>query len=345
LLNSRTGDAASLRFAAVQHLHSAYDIFDKCLQKQKALLASYSTHPPPVPPVDNENMDQETGGVSLLPEASPADETMANAPEEGEQYAVITEPITPDAILDTLIEMLSTLSTLFPLLHAPRAMKALAETVLNTELQPLLQALPSRQTEIFITAAVLRCAIAESLFRSGYEPDVSKWEEAIANAFGADWEWQKSADALCAKSDAHASLASAVVEVGDPAELAWKHYAFSSQALGNAATLEPTKAKIYLARGDTELIRSRIVCPQRTEQVRDVLRKNAGVFYRGAARLAQREPEIKKEAEVKEAVLRFENGEAGVVGLKDAEAKDIIEEACDDEIFEAGMWARIVSHS
>jgi hypothetical protein len=294
-------------------------------------------------------MDQENGGVSLLPEALLADQTMPNAPEEGEQYAVITEPITLDAILDTLIELLSTMSTLLPLLADPTPVKAAAETLLTTKLQPLLPSLPSRQTEIFITAAVLRCAIAESLFRSGAVPDVSKWEEAIANAFGADWEWQKSADALCAKSDAHGSLASAVVEapgsVADPAALAWKHYAFSSQALGNAASLDQTKAKIYLARGDTELIRSRIECPQRTEQVRDVLRKNAGVFYRGAARLAQREPDIKKEAEVKEAVLRFENGEAGVIGLKDAEAKDIIEEACDDDIFEAGMWQRIVGHS
>ncbi|KAA8892738.1 hypothetical protein FN846DRAFT_982211 [Sphaerosporella brunnea] len=334
LLNSRDGDPTTLKPAAIEHLCTACEIFSKCLEKQEALFASYSQPPPAID--ETMEQDQETGGVSLP--GQPSDDTMADA--EDEQYAVIQEPVTLSTILDTLIELLTTLSTLLPLLTSPSATIATAESLLSDRLQALIPSLPERQTEIFITAAVLRCAIAESLFRS--TSDVAKWEEAIAQAFGTDWKWQESADALCAKSDAHASLASAVAE---PA-LAWKHYAFSSQALGNAASLEPQKAKIYLARGDTELIRSRIECPQRTGQVRDVLRKNAGVFYRGAARLAQhKEADVKREAEVKEAVVRWENGDRGVLDPRDAIARDIVQEACDDEIFGAGIWERIVEAS
>lgn len=341
ILNSK--DSAPHRQEAIRHLTTACEMFNACLEKQQAIYASYSALP-------DASMDSEqaTGGVSLgagaVNEAVNEEESMEDAPEDDEdsQYAVIQEPVTPSTILDTTIELLSTMSNLLPLLTEDASqlhvVQSTAESLASTKLLPLSTTLPERALEISITAAVLRCAIAESHLRSGADQDPTHWEAAISYAFDpAVWAWQQSFDGLCAKSDAHAALASALLETpGSPASMAWKHYAFASQALGNAATLEPAKASVYLARGDTELIRSRIENPQKTEAVRGVLLKNAGVFYRGAMRLGS--GDIKREAEVKEAALRAVGGDAtGMELLKGREARDILEEAVEDDVFEEGV--------
>lgn len=322
ILNERDAD----KELAIQHLNTACEMFNDCFERQQAIYASYSALP-----TDEEEIDTESGGVSL----SEAPEVMANA-DEDEGYAVIQASITPSTILDTLLELLSTLSVLLPIHPSPQPLIHTVESLLSSKLAPLSTSLPDRQTNCILTAAITKCAIAESLFRTS-SPDPNAWEAAISASFNpTEWSFSASADALCAKSDAHVSLASTIPE------LAWKHYAFASQALGEAAKLEPTKARIYLARGDMELVRSRIECAARTEQVRELLRKNAGVFYRGAMRLE--DAEVKKEGEVKEAALRFENGEvAALTGLLDQESREILEEAVEEEVFEAEILEKIIT--
>jgi hypothetical protein len=54
--------------------------------------------------------------------------------------------------------------------------------------------------------------------------------------------------------------------------------------------------------------------------------------------------EVKKEGEVKEAALRFENGEvAALTGLLDQESREILEEAVEEEVFEAEILEKIIT--
>jgi tetratricopeptide (TPR) repeat protein len=318
---------------AVQHLSAALTEFQKCLESQQA---QYTDSVGPGP-----DDDQDMSGV-LLEDEPDQEEEMEDAPledsEEWYQSVTVQEPTTPATLLDTVIELLRTLSTLLPLLTSlAEADIANGESFIATKLLPLAQKVTDRDDEVFIIAGLFRCAVSEALFRTG-SATVEQWGSTISSCFdAAHWEYAKSADALCAKSDAHTAFAVAVLEgarqdIENLATVAWKHYAFASQALGNAAKLAPRNVSIHIARGDTELIRSRIDCSARTEQVRGVLRKNAGVFYRGAVRLGS--GDVAREAEVKELVLRAEGGEQGIsIEPTDLQAREILEEAVEEGVF------------
>ncbi|KAF8545169.1 hypothetical protein BDD12DRAFT_871855 [Trichophaea hybrida] len=305
---------------AVKYLTEACEMFNVCFERQQAIFASYTA-----PAVDEEEMDTESGGVSLSEEVTMSDP----AAEEG--YVVIQPPITPSTLLDTLLELLSTLSILLPIHPSPQPLINTTTILLSQTLPSLSTSLLDREHEYLLTAAITTCAIAESVFRSSPGADASAWETTITTYFT---PVPTSSDALCAKSDAHVSLASTV------SSLAWKHYAFASAALGEAAKLEPKNGRVYLAQGDMELVRSRIECAARTEEVRGLLRRNAGVFYRGAMRVG--DAEVGREAGVKEAAVRFEDGDVDAVReLLGKEARDVLEEALEEEVFGGEILERI----
>ena len=201
-------------------LGKAVDLFGDYLGRQQAALASYA-----VP--HDQAMDAGDGGGG----GDGREITMADAKEDQEEYAVIQEPVTPAAVLDTLQGMLQAMSTLLPVRPAPQPVMATAEALLRDTLLPLVLQTDGCQAECAIAAALARCAIAEARFRSdagASGADVSAWEVAIAAAFDSAGAWvgtELDADALAAKSDAHVALAQAV-----PAQ-AWKHYGLAAQAL------------------------------------------------------------------------------------------------------------------
>ena len=318
-------------------LGKAVDLFGDCLGRQQAALASYAV------PHDQAMDTGDDGG------GDGGEITMADAKEDREEYAVIQEPVTPAAVLDTLQGMLQAMSTLLPVHPAPQPVLAAAEALLSDTLLPLVRQTDGCQAECAIAAALARCAIAEARFRSDAEAgdaDAGAWEAAIAAAFDSAGAWvgtELDADALAAKSDAHVALAQAV-----PA-LAWKHYGLAAQALAAASQLQPARAGLYLARGDTDLQRSRVMdcgCDSgaaAAADVRALLRRNAGVFYRGAARLAQT-ARVRLESLVKEAALQAElgpggdeaSGSAALQGLllEDPEARHVLREAVAEGLFD-----------
>jgi hypothetical protein len=88
----------------------------------------------------------------------------------------------------------------------------------------------------------------------------------------------------------------------------------------------PGKAQIYLQRGDIELLRSGLArLPSATASIANslpTLLKNAGVYYRGAAGLAQQDgnEEIQNEAVVKAGVVKVAEGAWGggvMLGVND----------------------------
>jgi len=325
LLEERGAD----RERAAVHLLKAKSIFEECLHRQRKIFESYS-NPMLVDGMgkgdedEDMDMDMDTGGVQLVEERR----------EEKEEYAVVQEPLTEGVIADTLVELLKTLSTLLPLLADPREAVVSGEELLQ-QLYILHSSLPDRQTELCIASAITRTAIAESSHRFSLSAStVSSWESTITDAFSHTWPWSQSPGALCAKSDCHISLASAVPTA------AWRHYSFASRALAAAAALEGGKtARIHVARGDTELLRSRTEgC---TPEIRAVLRRNAGVFYRGAIKLAgAKDGAVKREAEVKELAVRIEDGAVGAGEIQDGDtrAREVLEEAAEEGVFLPGIW-------
>jgi hypothetical protein len=100
----------------------------------------------------------------------------------------------------------------------------------------------------------------------------------------------------------------------------------------NAAAVDaPSKSSIYLLRGDVELQRRRLALqPSASRSVADsvdVLLKNAGVYYRGAAALALREQSQQSaaaasEAQFKTTMVRFLEERAAGSGGSDARPRD-----------------------
>ncbi|KAK6351566.1 hypothetical protein TWF718_004724 [Orbilia javanica] len=122
--------------------------------------------------------------------------------------------------------------------------------------------------------------------------------------------------ALCDRSTAYTTL-STILLPQNPSK-SWKLLStISSPSLSSATKLAPEKEKpgIYLARGNLELLRSKIPI-EAAEKGKDVLLKNAGVYYRGVVASAGSSligavdgvkiREFVEEAKVKEAVIKLE---------------------------------------
>lgn len=280
--------------------------------------------------------DDETGGVSLPVTAKEVGES---GESQGE-YAHIHTPTTPGTLLDTLLALLGSHTTLLPLLPAeelPNHLAALAPH-LSTTLPNLQALLPERIPEIRLTTALLRCAESEAHFRCS--PDASTlaaWSATILDP--SIWP-EDTVETLSAKSDLHISISQAAVDpevIPSPHPLvAWKHLSHASLCLGAASKLDPTNPNLYLARGDVEVMRSRIQGVEAVEKARGVLRKNAGVYYRGAGKVAGEMGEIGKEVEVKGRMVEAEergDGEVRWTGLGARLVSRVVQEAVEEGVF------------
>ncbi|KAF3082901.1 hypothetical protein TWF594_006738 [Orbilia oligospora] len=123
--------------------------------------------------------------------------------------------------------------------------------------------------------------------------------------------------ALCDRSTAYTTLSTAILPT-NPSK-SWKLLStISSPSLSSATKLAPEKEKpgIYLARGNLELLRSKIPI-EAAIKGKEVLLKNAGVYYRGVVASAGSSligavdgvkiKEFVEEARVKEAVIKLEH--------------------------------------
>ncbi|KAK6361192.1 hypothetical protein TWF730_004936 [Orbilia blumenaviensis] len=211
-----------------------------------------------------------------------------------------------------------------------------------------------RRVEAVLSRANFLVALAETRFYLGLQT-AEGWEEEVKAAFepfhlispsstthGTDNTTITSGDkipengliidlttswmALCDRSTARTTLSTTLSPTNPPK--AWKLATTSSSDLASATKLAPDKEKpgIYLARGNLELLRSRIIGVEAAEKGRGVLRKNAGVYYRGVVTAAGssligavdgvKVAEAVQEARVKEAVVKLEDGmDAGLKTL------------------------------
>lgn len=329
------------------------EIFQKCLRIQETKYAALevSLNPGNQQTQEDVRMGEEaeeatrTESRDTLPTEAGnegEDEQMdEDSGSEPGQWAMIQTPVTKDQLLDTALAEMEACATFCPLaaegLGKPLSWaQGIANSLFESKILPL-SLETERQKEAALANANFAVALAEASFKSGVI-NLAAWETSIRRAFDESTGWKVSThfQALCDKADAHIQLAATIAEQGtEPAlALSWKHYAFAAQSLSSAAKLEPLKAEINIARGDVEILRAKINIPAAIRS-RELLLKNAGVYYRGAKRLEGNDERVKNEAIVKEAMVAFEMGNGELLkGIPLNEAvKDVIIEAVDEGIF------------
>jgi len=349
------------RSEALNFLCEAVEIFQRCLQVQESQYASSgqgnsndagdegdTNMDVDEPPGRPENPIPSRGGQEdeQMSEGSGSDDT---------QWVIVQTPVTLTQILDTALAQLEACASLLPLCAVENRggkplpwAQSMGETLLSLKIIPLSQE-TGREQEAALARANFGVSLGEASFRAGLT-DLAGWEAAVHLAFPNSEGTTEDFQELCDRADAHIQLASAAAEKGEEGEegeeavaiFAWRHYAFAAKSLSAAAKLEPAKSEIHIARGDVEILRAKLGIPAAAKS-RDVLAKNAGVYYRGAKRL-EGDMRIRIEAAVKEAMVAFEGGDGGEL-LKEIEmgsvVKEVVVEAVDEGLFNAEWLARV----
>ncbi|KAF3922039.1 hypothetical protein ABW20_dc0106971 [Dactylellina cionopaga] len=308
------------------------------------------------------------------------------------QWAAIVEPTTKSTLLDTALAMLEAQTNLLSLATPAKASNLFSTTyleeltsqagvvvesyiisiagTLHLETGQTIEAeqVAEREAEAVLARANFLVALAEVKYYLGLITS-QQWGDDIKAAFEAFTLYSDNDDtrvvdpstswmALCDRSTAYTALATALLGT-DPTQ-SWKLAGLASVDLAAATKVAPEggKSEVYLARGNLELFRSRIAIGA-AEKAREVLRKNAGVYYRGVVaangnrlisvtkeerRLAgavesAKIKEVEEEAKVKEMLIGLEDGDANGLrelmkgGLEKRTLLKIIRASIEDGVF------------
>ena len=321
--------SGSPRDEALRLFQESLELFQRCLNVQEFKLTQdeennrLEAHPPP---------DDYSASVDNV--SSPA----SNASEE-EVWASVEEPVTREALLDTIIAQLDTLTAICTLgssnsltlssvmKPADRSSTGLAwvgdyyRITLKDRIASYVDG-SSRHREATLAQAKLTCALSDEAFRDG-RLDLLTYERELNEAFTTQHlDISTDPPSLCDKADAelafNASVQAAmpqaqIMELGQIGTMCWKHITKALDSLTAASKLPNAQnlPRIHLRRGDCELLRLSLGdAPLEYDlavKSAATLLKNAEVYFRGAANLAKRDPaaeeEEQKEAEVKHAIV------------------------------------------
>lgn len=317
---------------ALRLFQESLDLFQRCLNVQEFRLTQneennrQEAHPSP---------DEYSANVNNV--SSPA----SNASEE-EVWASVEEPVTREALLDTIIAQLDTLTAICTLgssngltlsyvmkpanttVATDRASTGLAwvgdyyRTTLKDRIASYVDG-SSRYHEVTLAQAKLTCALSDEAFRDG-RLDLLTYERELNDAFTTPHlDISNDPPSLCDKADAelafNASVQAAVpeaqiAELGQISTMCWKHITKALDSLTAASKLPDAQnlPRIHLRRGDCELLRLQLGdAPLKYDLAAKsaaTLLKNAEVYFRGAANLAKRDPAAEEE-EHKEAEVKY----------------------------------------
>ena len=308
--------SGSPRDEALRLYQESLELFQRCLNIQEFKLTQdqennrQEAHPPPPPPHDY--------GASVDNISSAA----SNASEE-EVWASVEEPVTVEALLDTTIAQLDTLTAICTLGSSDTGL-AWVEDYYRTTLKDRIASYvdgSSRYHEAALAQAKLTCALSDEAFRGG-RLDLLTYEEELNAAFTSQHlDLSSDPPSLCDKADAelafNASVQAAIpqaqfTELGQISTICWKHITKALDSLTAALKLPNAQnlPRIHLRRGDCELLRWHLSdAPLNYDlavKSAATLLKNAEVYFRGAANLAKRDAAAKEEqneAEVKHSIV------------------------------------------
>lgn len=300
----------------LRNLREALEFFQRCLSLQEHQL-------------------RQDKGLAASTAASPAEEY--NGDSEGDQggrpgitqeevWVSIEEPVTNDSLIDTMLAQLGTLKNVCTLMgaHGHESMGWMEEyyrEILQNRLDQHLNG-SERLEEINLVKAKFVVAYADACFRAG-AIDIFTYERELNTAYPKDLTLDNNEQGLCDRAEARMTFytsttasarANANISKGDYSQLSSIRWTQATKALGDltAATKLPHPENLprtHLRRGDCELMRyglSKGELPyELAAKSAPTLVKNAEVYYRGAAKLAQSSDaaEEEQEALVKEAVV------------------------------------------
>ena len=327
--------SASPQDEALRLLQESLELFQRCLNVQEFRLTQDQEHgtPEAQPPIvaNNTSVDNVISSTS-------------NASEE-EVWASVEEPVTKDALLDTTIAQLETLTAICCLGHSGLAwVEEYYRTTLKDKISFYVDG-SSRRHEAALAQAKLTCALSDAAFRGG-QLDLPRYENELNAAF--DLDMSNDPQSLCDKADAelafNASVQAAVqqaqsTELAQISTICWKHITKALDSLTAASKLPGAQnlPRIHLRRGDCELLRLHLGdAPLNyglAVKSAPILLKNAEVYFRGAANLAKKDvgtEEEQSEAEVKQLIAAGLAGDTDKLSLLVKTGRDLVESVVEE---------------
>lgn len=325
----------SPRDEALRLLQESLELFQRCLGVQEFKFTqdqqNSTLEAQPPPDANSARADNISSGVS-------------NASEEG-VWASVEEPITKDALLDTIIAQLDTLTAICSIGSSPTSLAWVEEyyhTTLKIKISLYVDG-SCRHHEAALAQAKLTCALSDAAFRGG-RLDLPTYEKELNAAFTArDLDLSNDPPSLCDKADAELTFnasVQAVIQQAQSTELAqissicWKHITKALDSLTAASKLLDAHnlPRIHLRRGDCELLRLHLgdapLSYDLAVKSAPTLLKNAEVYFRGAANLAKREvgtEEEQNEAEVKQSIVAGLAGDTEKLSMLVKTGRNIVE--------------------
>ncbi len=303
------------RNEALHLFQEALELFQRCLNIQEYKFTQA-----------RENAAQETAFPSDADntDVAPSSGNESNSSEE-EVWAAVEEPITIDTLLDTAVAQLDTLTEICSLGSShTRNDLAWIEEYYRTELQGKIDSYKNgsnHKHQVALSKAKFISSISDAAFRGG-KLDTPTYERELNAAFShQDLDLNKDPQGLCDKADAYLSFNTSVQnamqqaqanEFAQTGSICWKHITKALDSLTAASRLPDAQnlPRIHLRRGDCELLRLHLgEAPLEYDlaiKSASTLLKNAEVYFRGAAALAESNEDAadeQKEAEVKEAIV------------------------------------------
>lgn len=295
-----------------------------------------------------------TSEAQPLPDASSASIKITGNPafnaSEEEVWASVEEPVTRDALLDTTIAQLDTLTAICSLGSSHTGLAWVEEYYRSSLKDKLLFYVDgsSRRHEAALAQAKLTCALSDAAFRGG-RLDLPTYERELNAAFTTqDLDMSNDPHSLCDKADAELAFTASVqnalqhvqaTELTQLSSICWKHITKALDSLTAASKLPNAQnlPRIHLRRGDCELLRLHLGdAPQNYDlavKSAPILLKNAEVYFRGAANLAKKDvgtEEEQKEAEVKQSIAAGLAGDTEKLSLLIRSGRDLVESIAED---------------
>lgn len=288
---------------AMELVWNGLRMFDRVLSLQESQLQA-------IVPQDID-LDTEDGGVTLSDSSTfeKVERADSDRSEQSEQWAVIKEPVTKSDVLDTVLAKLEALILLCGLIQQPGNTQLTGDPFifykeqggdLLSKLDKLLEDLPESRAEAVLPRANFTVAVADLGFRSR-NISAQQYTEHVQRAFPSGIPAELGPVMTVNKAEAYIQLAQALLESTDrnSAEVTsnqlLSHFNLAAKLLAEAAAQDKKNARLCCLRGDVEMFRSRIIMrnevdPKQLTTV-ETLWGNAGVFYRGARKLAEAYPD------------------------------------------------------
>ena len=340
---------------ALRLFQESLELFQRCLTVQEFKLTEdqekSTQHAQPPPDADSSSTDSINSAAS-------------NASEE-EVWASIEEFVTKDALLDTTIAQVDTLTAICGLGCSHTGLAWVEDYYYTTLKDKVLLYVDgsSRHNETALAQARFTCALSDAAFRCG-RLDLPTYENELHAVFTSqDLDLSNDPRSLCDKADAELAFNASVqaaLQQAQPTEMAqtssicWKHITRALDSLTAASKLPGAQnlLRIHLRRGDCELLRLHLgEAPLKYDlaiKSAQTLLKNAEVYFRGAANLAKRDvvtEEEQNEVEVKQSIAAGLAGDTERLSFLVKTQRDlvesIVEEMRDDGLLGAGSLQKI----